>query len=74
MTTTHTTRIGPQMIRAQYYVSRHPGCTQQEVAKAIGPNGSHMYGARAVQRALRAGMIVNESTNPRRYHLHASQF
>lgn len=65
-------RIGPQMEAARDYVKHHPGCTQQEVAIAIGPHGSHQYGSRVVQRALAAGLIRNEEKSPRRYRLFAN--
>lgn len=63
-------RVGIQMRRALEFVAANPGCTQQRVALAIGPNGSHAFGARAVQRALSAGLIANRSTSPCRYELY----
>lgn len=57
---TQKTRIGFRMQLAAEYVARHPGCTQQEAALAIGPNGSHRFGVAALRRAERAGLIRYE--------------
>lgn len=67
-----TPRIGPKMIAAIEYAGDHPGTTQQRCALAIGPNGSHAFGARAVQRALRAGLIENHSDTLRAYALYVT--
>jgi hypothetical protein len=64
-------RIGFKMTAAAEYVASHPGCTQQECAIAIGPNGSHAYGSRAVQRALRAGLIYDDGQRRHGYSLRA---
>ena len=50
-------RIGPMMAMAREYVSGNPGCTMLEVAEAVGPHGSRMYGYRTVHRAAAAGLI-----------------
>jgi hypothetical protein len=71
MTSTKAPRIGPAMTAAAEYVASHPGCTQQQAAIAIGPNGSHAYGSRAVQRALRAGLIFDDGQRRNGYSLQA---
>lgn len=60
--------IGPKMVEVVEYVAKHPGCTQQAVARHVGPNGSHKFGARSVQRALAAGLVENKGT-VRKYSL-----
>lgn len=67
-------RIGPAMRRAAEYVAAHPGCTQQEAALATGPNGSHAYGARAVQRAMRAGLLYDDGARRHGYSLQATGY
>jgi len=62
-------KIGFRMKMAAEYVARHPGCTQQEAALAIGPNGSHRFGVAALRRAERAGLIRYEK-GPRGYALY----
>ncbi len=50
--------IGARMNEACGIVRFHPGCTKLFVARQIGPNGSTRYGYRAVDRAIKAGLIV----------------
>jgi len=67
---TKKARIGFRMQMAAEYVARHPGCTQQEAALAIGPRGSHRFGVEALRRAERAGLIRYEKGR-RGYALYA---
>jgi hypothetical protein len=46
-------RTGPRMVDVLRYVNANPGCTNQAVACAVGPNGSHAYGDRIVKRCYR---------------------
>ncbi len=56
---------------AAEYVAAHPGCTQQEAALAIGPNGSNRYGSYALRRAEKAGLI-RYTGDQRGYALYAA--
>jgi hypothetical protein len=47
------------MVDVLRYVNANPGCTNQAVACAVGPNGSHAYGDRTVKRCWRRGLIAN---------------
>ena len=53
---------GPVMFDVLRYVAAHPGCTNQQVAVAVGPNGSHAYGDRAVKRCYRRALIRSRDT------------
>jgi hypothetical protein len=48
---------GLRMLAVLRYVAEHPGCTNREVAYAVGPNGLHAYGDRIVSRCARHGLI-----------------
>ena len=50
-------RIGPAMKAATEYVAAHPGCPKLHAAKYVGPHNSTLYGYRAVDRAISAGLI-----------------
>lgn len=69
MTRTRKPRTGTTMIAVLRYVASHPGCTQQEVAIVTGPHHSHQFGARSVQRCLRAGLIADSGLRKNAYEL-----
>lgn len=52
-------RVGPRMSQTVSYVAASPGCTKYEAAKAVSPSGLPQHGYEIVNRALRAGLIVN---------------
>jgi hypothetical protein len=69
-------RIGPRMKEALTVVEANPGCCKLLVARAIAPRGSGgglgiQYGYRAVDRAIRAGLIVIGAGSKRRYNAYA---
>ena len=56
-------RIGVRMRMVREYAHRFPGCVKYQIARQIGPYGSIMYGYRAIERAERAGLVVDRSTS-----------
>jgi hypothetical protein len=61
-------RIGPRMKEVAGYVAGAPGCTKGAAAAWVAPNGSLFYGYKAVNRAIRAGLVKCEGDR-RRYAL-----
>jgi hypothetical protein len=49
------------MMAVLRYVAEHPGRTNQAVACAVGPNGSHAYGDRLVRRCHLRGLIADRN-------------
>lgn len=65
-----TKRIGPCMELVAMYVRLNPGCPKLHAAEFVGPHGSRRYGYRAVDRAIKAGLIVARQGKGNRYALY----
>ena len=49
-----------KMLQAVEFVRNHPDCPKLWVARAVGPNGSTLYGYRTVNRAIKRNLIKAE--------------
>jgi len=64
------TLVGEKTAKAAFHVSWFgPAQSKNEIAKAVGPNGSQQFGYRLVNRAIRAGLLTHpqpehEAANP----------
>lgn len=68
-TTENGETVGPKMHGAVKLAARRAWASKNELAKAIGPNGSQDYGYRIVNRCIRKGLISrpdpdHEAANP----------
>ena len=63
-------RIGGRMAAVADYVAAHPACSKVEAARGIGQT-CHEFGGGwgPVERAIRAGLVINDWADPRRARL-----
>jgi hypothetical protein len=63
-TTENGEQVGPKMHQCVQYASETVWSSKNQLAQAVGPNGSQDYGYRIVNRCLRKGLVELDAGHP----------